>query len=737
MPFGSLGGGHGPDRVADPNEKPAAEEKLAEPDKTDPDEKLARKFADSDRKPTSGRAEEKFVDPDTSFAKPEEKPAGPERKLARLPRRLSGRERNRAGKRVAAPERQPTGPGPAGGPETAEEMLRHHEQLFRLIARNLPGGAIAVVDRDLRYVAVDGPLLEKLGLTRERMEGRLVREALTEPPRSIVEARFSTAVGGETASHETDYPDHTVWSQYVPLRDEEGHVVGAMNLALDITERKADRRTLEEREAELRLIVDSQPALISYIDSTFRYRRVNRAYEEWLGGPASEIQGRHVREVLGEEAWEVVRPYMERAASGEAVTFERELPYPSGPRWVQATYRPDKDPSGRVRGFVVLVYDVARQKRAEQALLDADMRKNEFLATLSHELRNPLAPIRYALELLRRQSPELGSQPLEIIDRQLRHMVHLVDDLLDATRIATGKIHLNKSKIRLDAVAEHAVEATLPEIERAGHHLSVLLPPEPVWFEGDPSWLAQVLTNLLSNATRHTPPGGRITLRASASGGTLQISVADTGVGLSAENIGRVFEMFTQVGRPSSGGLGIGLALVKEIVSLHGGQVEARSEGSGKGAEFVVRLPLAAAKEPGDEEARSVDESSASPLGSRRILIVDDNDDAASLMQRLLSHRGHDVQIAGSGQAALAAMRDFKFEVGLFDIGLPDMSGYDLARHVRDDPSTHEMCLIAVTGWGQREDRERSRASGFDAHVTKPAEPEHIERLIAEAGARS
>lgn len=661
--------------------------------------------------------------------------AGADKKLTRPARKLAGPDRKLAEKKVAGPDKQATRPDPAGPPETAEEMLRHHERLFRLIARNLPGGAISVVDPELRYVAVDGPVLEKLGLSRDRMEGRLVGEALSEPPRSIVESRFRRAIDGEKASHETAYLGHTVWSQYVPLKDENDRVVGAMNLALDITERKAARRELEEREAELQLIIDSQPALISYIDRSFRYRRVNKAYEEWFGRPAREVQGRHVRDVLGEDAWEAVRPYMERAASGEAVTYERELPYSSGPRWVQATYRPDTDSSGRVRGFVVLVFDVAEQKRAEQTLLDADRRKNEFLATLSHELRNPLAPIRYALELLRRKAPDAGRQPLDIIDRQLRHLVRLVDDLLDATRIATGKIRLEKSKVKLDEVVQHAVEATLPETERAGQQFAVLLPPRPVWLEADPSRLAQVVTNLLANATRHTPPGGSITLRASVAGGGLRISVADTGVGLSGEDIGRVFEMFTQVGRPPSGGLGIGLALVKEIVGLHGGEVEARSDGPGKGSEFVVKLPLAAAEGAPDSAPGLAQRSST--LGSRRILIVDDNDDAANLMQRLLSYRGHDVQIAGSGRAALAAVREFKPEVGLFDIGLPDMSGYELARRVRNDPATQEMCLIAVTGWGQREDRERSRESGFDAHVTKPAEPEHIERLIAEAWARS
>jgi PAS domain S-box-containing protein len=622
----------------------------------------------------------------------------------------------------------------------SSDVLLQSEALYRLFARNLADGAVFLVDTNLRFLVAEGPLLGEFGMSRETLEGRTVGEAVLEPLRQRVEERFPRALAGNTASYETNYGTRTLRAKYLPVRDSEGRVVAALSLITDVTDRRSAEQALVDREAELRLVMDAQPALLSYIDSGFRYRRVNQAYERWFGRTASEVEGRHVREVLGKSAWEAVRPYMERALAGEEVTYERELPYSSGSRWVHVTYTPDRRADGTVHGFVVHVMDIGEQKRIEQALHDhqkrlavsltalqeADRLKNEFLATLSHELRNPLAPIRYAADLLSALEEDPPSRPIQVINRHLRHLVHLVDELLDVSRIATGKIRLAKGTVDLAPIVHHAVEAAFPAIEAARQELSVSLPEDPVRLDGDGYRLTQVLTNLLNNASRHTPHGGRISITATIDGLDCVISVTDTGAGLEHENLARVFEMFTQLGTADHTGLGIGLTLVKGIVELHGGTAEARSAGPGRGSEFLVTLPVVSA--PAETLPQ---EPPRPPAGGRyRVLVVDDNTDAAEMMKMYLELQGHDVRVAESGRAALAVLAEFQAEVGLLDIGLPDMSGYELAQMVRSNPTTHGMGLIAVTGWGQHEDRQRAIQAGFQAHVTKPADFEEIQRLL-------
>jgi PAS domain S-box-containing protein len=399
---------------------------------------------------------------------------------------------------------------------------------------------------------------------------------------------------------------------------------------------------------------------------------------------------------------------------------------------VESRWLVRRDGRGEIAELLESNVDVTHRKRVEQALREGDQRKNEFLATLSHELRNPLAPIRYALELLDPDN-EHQSPAKQVIERQLAHLVRLVDDLLDVTRIASNKIKLRKEPVKLSAIVEQAVEATLTDMERAKHSLHVLLPPQPIWLEADAVRLTQVFTNLLSNAARYTPPGGRIQIGATLSPGDVVVSVCDSGVGLSPTELSRVFEMFTQFGEPGHGGLGIGLALVKRLVEQHGGDVAAHSDGIGRGAEFRVRLPRIPA--PVDAPGSSLTAPRAVPE-RRRIIVVDDNVDSAEMMRTLLEAEGHDVHVAYDGPSALAKIVEVRPEIGLLDIGLPGMSGYELAEAVRIDPSIAHIYLIAVTGWGQDGDRQRARASGFDEHLTKPADLEVIRTIIARAGRR-
>ena len=360
--------------------------------------------------------------------------------------------------------------------------------------------------------------------------------------------------------------------------------------------------------------------------------------------------------------------------------------------------------------------------RIQADLREADRRKSEFLATLSHELRNPLAPIGFALRLIETGEAQNGDA-VKVMRRQLQQLVRLVDDLLDATRLSSNKIQIRKTRTDLVPIVQHAVEALRPDIEAAQHSLALNVPSESVWLEADPDRMAQVVTNLLNNAARYTPPGGRLAVRVEVSGDQAVLSVADTGVGLHASDLERVFEMFTQVGGPGSGGLGIGLALVRGIVELHGGCIQAKSAGPGLGSEFVVMLPLAVAA---SSHTAASDSQSVHPPARCRVLVVDDNTDSAEMMGALLEMHGHDVRIAHDGRSALRAAEDFLPDAALLDIGLPDLDGYELARRLREDPRTRRVRLIAVTGWGQDGDRARAQDAGFDAHLTKPADPDVV-----------
>jgi signal transduction histidine kinase len=366
--------------------------------------------------------------------------------------------------------------------------------------------------------------------------------------------------------------------------------------------------------------------------------------------------------------------------------------------------------------------------RMQSDLREADRRKSVFLATLSHELRNPLAAIRFALESVDAGGGREANAVL-VMRRQFRQLVRLVDDLLDATRLSSNKIQIRPTRTDLVQIVEHAFEACRPDVDAARHKIDVTLPPEPVWLEADPERIGQVVTNLLHNAIRYTPAGGRLTVQVASEGGEAVLSVADNGIGLESGDLERVFDMFTQVGGPGSGGLGIGLALVRQIVRLHGGRVEAQSGGPGAGSEFRVFLPRASAPVEGSESGAQAPPASA----PRRVLVVDDNVDSALAMGALLELEGHGVRVVHDAETALTAVHEFGPDVALLDIGLPGLDGYELARRLRQDERTRHVRLVALTGWGQESDRVRAEAAGFDAHLTKPAEPDAVLAAISAA----
>jgi two-component system, sensor histidine kinase len=374
-----------------------------------------------------------------------------------------------------------------------------------------------------------------------------------------------------------------------------------------------------------------------------------------------------------------------------------------------------------------------RLRQAIVALQEADRRKDAFLATLSHELRNPLAPIRNAAEVL--ASPRLTPLQLRwtqsVIRRQTAHMALLLEDLLELTRITQGKLQLRKQACSLQSIFEAAVETARPLIERKGHQLSVSLPEDLPTFIADPLRLAQVISNLLTNSAKYTDAGGRIELWSRLEE-ELLIGVRDNGIGIPTEQVDQVFTMFSQI--PSAraraeGGLGVGLALVRGLVELHGGVIEARSSGPGTGSQFVVRLPFEAASTLPATAAES--ESAVAPVGRLRILIADDNHDSADSLSMLLSMEGHEVQTAYSGLAAISAARTFRPDVALLDIGMPDVDGYAAAKRIREQRGGADIYLIALTGWGQDEDKRRASEAGFAMHLTKPVDPDQLRALLA------
>jgi two-component system CheB/CheR fusion protein len=376
-----------------------------------------------------------------------------------------------------------------------------------------------------------------------------------------------------------------------------------------------------------------------------------------------------------------------------------------------------------------------RNADADQ-LRKADQRKNEFLAMLAHELRNPLTPITHAIRLLRETPPGTPVGGLyDMLERQTRRLTRLVDDLLDIARISRGHIDLRRESVDLRTLAQQAAEAARPRLEERKHELSTALPESAVPIEGDPVRLEQIVANLLENAAKYTQPGGTIQIKLAREGDEALLSVRDNGIGLAPENLEAIFGLFTQVDSSlarSGGGLGIGLTLVRRVLELHDGRIEARSAGLGHGTEFIVHLPIA---KPKDHELQVKALATATPAATRRrrVLIVDDNSDAAETLALLATHWGHEVAVANDGPSALEVAQRFQPEHALVDIGLPGMSGYELGRQLREQQ--HALYLVALTGYGREEDRKEAYAAGFDAHLVKPADLEELQEVLANGGA--
>ena len=433
-----------------------------------------------------------------------------------------------------------------------------------------------------------------------------------------------------------------------------------------------------------------------------------------------------------DDCWMARALRTEQEFNGHEIVIER----PDGQRrTVLAHANPIRDQSGSVLGAVNVLVDITDRRHAEDAVRTADRSKTEFLAILAHELRNPLAPATNALHILQMKAPPIPEVQWarEVIATQVQRMTRLIDDLMDVSRITSNKLTLRVERVELAKVVEEALTATRPFIEESGHEMTVTLPREPVYLNADMVRLAQVLSNLLTNAAKYTNPGGRISLRAERQGGEAVITIKDSGIGIQPELLPKIFDMFMQGDRTLTrryGGLGIGLTLVRRLVEMHGGSVEARSEGKDKGSEFTIRVPAVVDKVNQEPEAATND--GALPHSHRRILVVDDNELSANSLSILLGMAGNETRTAYGGPEALAAAEKFRPHVVLLDLGLPTMDGYETCVRIRQEPWGKDILIVALTGWGQAEDRRRSTEAGFDRHIVKPADPVELMKMVAE-----
>jgi PAS domain S-box-containing protein len=462
----------------------------------------------------------------------------------------------------------------------------------------------------------------------------------------------------------------------------------------------------------------------------------NRGAERLFGYTSEEAIGQPVTILIPDDRQDEEVMILSRLRKGERVEHYETVRVAKDGRLVDVSVSisPLRDQHGEVIGASKVARDFTLQKRVRRELEEADTRKNEFLALLAHELRNPLGPIRHAVKILRARTPtpDEVEWATSIIHRQAEHMSRLVEDLLDVARITRGTIELRRDRIEIGTILKTAVEASTALVERSRHKLHVSYPSEPLWVEGDTTRLTQVVANLLDNAAKYTDTGGRIWLTGEREGDEAVIRVKDTGIGIPSEMLPRIFDMFTQASMSperTQGGLGVGLSLVERLVKLHGGTVTAYSSGAGRGSQFTIRLPLAAAQQPPSVERRAPRDQLES-VNRCRVLVVDDNVDSVDSLAMLLRMMGHEVATANDGEVALTAADEFRPDVAILDIGLPKVNGYDLAKQLREKEWAKDVVLVALTGWGQEQHRRRSQESGFNHHLTKPVELEVLQQIL-------
>ncbi len=624
-----------------------------------------------------------------------------------------------------------------------EVALQESEARFRRMADSAPV-LIWVSDTAKRWTWFNQPWLDFVGrsMADELGDGwtQNVHPAdLDRCVRTYTEAfdtRESFAMEYRLRRHDGEY--RWLLDQGVPLYDGAGGFAGYIGSCFDVTEERRKEQALRAARNQLRMVTDTMAALVTRVSRDLRFVWTNKAYMLWRNLPIDRIEGHLIEEVVGTETFARLKPFIDRVLGGETVEFEIQVSVPQrGSPWLYVSYVPTyEDGTERPDGWVSVVIDITQRKELEEALKDADRRKDEFLASLAHELRNPLAPMQNALEImsLRRGDADDVERARTMLQRQMRQMVRLIDDLLDVNRVSRGKIQLRKERIDLAAALTSAIETSRPLIDDFGHSLAVTTPSQPIAVEADLTRLAQVFANLLNNAAKYTERNGRIAVRVTRDGDCAVVAVEDNGAGITSDKIGSVFEMFTQLNsgpEHAHGGLGIGLTIAKRLVELHGGTIEAASDGPGRGSVFTVRLPTV----PGSEGVTPAPIASADDPGAaaarQRVLVAEDHKDSAASLARLLEILGNSVCIARDGEEAIMIAEQFRPRVILLDIGMPKLNGYEACRRIREQPWSHDVVIVALTGWGQEADRRRSREAGFDHHLVKPVELDALEAVLS------
>jgi PAS domain S-box-containing protein len=649
-----------------------------------------------------------------------------------------------------------------------ETALRKSEERLRATFDQAAVG-IVVADLNHRFVEANQRLCDILGYSLDELR-RLTLMQITHPEDlAETQAQAGALLAGQLpqCAIEKRYvrkDGAAVWGRttLTLLRAVSGEAQQFIGVIEDITNRRQTEQALRDARAQAHEIRGNLAAIVQSSDDAIISKTLEGVISTWnygaermYGYTAEEVVGKSITVLIPPNHLDEEPPILEKLRRGERIDhYETVRRRKDGTLLnVSLTVSPIKDLDGTIVGASKIARDITQRKRAEEALRqeiafreraeaalrEADRRKDEFLATLAHELRNPLAPIRQAALISKAPTATEAQKrwSSDVISRQVQHMSLLLEDLLDISRITRGRLELRTETVELAEIVHAAVEAARPSIDAKRHVFSIELPPDPVHFVADPLRLAQVLSNLLTNAAKYTDPEGQIRLRASCTAQTITISVVDSGVGLPSDALTKVFEMFSQV--PSSrnhseGGLGIGLALAKGLVELHEGEIEASSAGIGEGSEFIVRLPIRRTRVAWQKQ--TIHSTSAPPV-SRRVLVADDNQDAAESLATLLRMDGHEVTVVYDGKQALAAFSTVQPEVALLDIGMPELNGYEVARKVRQGSLGRAVTLIAVTGWGQDKDKAQALAAGFNHHFTKPIAADRLCDLLRSESLRN
>jgi PAS domain S-box-containing protein len=625
----------------------------------------------------------------------------------------------------------------------AEVALSESDVRFRTIFNQAAVG-IAVTDLAGQFLQVNQKCADLFGYSIEELQQRPFMELVHQFDASSARRSLEALVREQSANMVLEFrclrkDGSAIWllSTITVVKDRAGNPQHLIGIVEDITERKF----AEEAQARLVAIIASSDDAIISLNLDGVVLSWNRGAERMYGYTATEMIGSTTEALIPPDRLDEESAILARIRNGERIEhFQTRRMRKDGTLLdVSIAVSPIEDSRSRIIAASKITRDITQTKRTEAALRETDRRKDEFLATLAHELRNPLAPIRQAALISESEGATEAQRRWShgVISRQVQHMSWLLDDLLDISRITRGTLELRLEDTELADILEAAIETARPVIDAKRHRFAVEAPDETVQFMADPLRLAQILSNLMTNAAKYPDPDGEIRLCVACDSHHIAFSVKDSGIGIPADALKDIFEMFSQVKSArdrSEGGLGIGLSLTRGLVDLHGGTIEARSPGPGQGSEFIVRLPRRDSRMMPEAALTSGKRGQAS---SRRILIADDNADAAETLAMLLEIEGHQVRVVHDGRAAVSAFADFHPEVALLDIGMPELSGYEVARRVRESHPGRAVTLIALTGWGQDRDKEQALAAGFNHHFTKPVEPGRITDILRSLSSRT